>query len=419
VPVQHSLFEHERADETQEGKLQYKKQLRLIDAAERSGVPLVEALSAESLSYDDLIYELRYKPVPRTQGKRVCLSDLAETPTDIPLASFFTGAGGIDLGFSAAGFLPLVAAEFNGLFAKTLRKNHPDLTVLGPPDHSGDVSRFDEMNSGLRKALGSGKQFDGVFVGGPPCQPFSVAASQRFSKTGDNYKRVGFAHSKNGNLLFDYLTLVEHFRPRAVLVENVPGLASIDGGEQLARAVQQLTSWGYHVASTAVLNAADYEVPQFRKRFFLIAFRSRTAANRFTLPTPRKLHLSVDAALRGISENSENHETRQHSAASIRRYMQLALGERDKLGRVDRLNPYKPSKTIIAGGTKGGGRSHLHPHIPRTMSVRESARLQTFPDEYVFEGPTARQFTQVGNAVPPVLAAHLARAMLDALRGQR
>ena len=91
--------------------------------------------------------------------------------------------------------------------------------------------------------------------------------------------------------------------------------------------------------------------------------------------------------------------------------MELKYGERDKKGRVDRLDPSKPSKTIIAGGTKGGGRSHLHPYIPRTLSVRESARLQTFPDSYIFTGSVARQFTQVGNAVPPILAAQLAKAI--------
>lgn len=85
------------------------------------------------------------------------------------------------------------------------------------------------------------------------------------------------------------------------------------------------------------------------------------------------------------------------------------------MGRVDRLSPYLPSKTVIAGGTKGGGRSHLHPYTPRTISVRECARLQTFPDSYVFTGSTARQFTQVGNAVPPLLAYKFALAIKAAL----
>lgn len=110
-----------------------------------------------------------------------------------------------------------------------------------------------------------------------------------------------------------------------------------------------------------------------------------------------------------------NHITREHTAQSVNRYMILNYGERDKLGRVDRLDPRLPSKTVIAGGTKGGGRSHLHPFSPRTLSVRECARLQTFPDTYVFTGATARQFTQVGNAVPPLLAYKLALAIKDAI----
>ena len=81
--------------------------------------------------------------------------------------------------------------------------------------------------------------------------------------------------------------------------------------------------------------------------------------------------------------------------------------------RVDRLDPRKPSKTVIAGGSGGGGRSHLHPYLARTMSVRECARLQTFPDKFVFLGKNGRQFTQVGNAVPPLLAEVLARRILE------
>lgn len=115
------------------------------------------------------------------------------------------------------------------------------------------------------------------------------------------------------------------------------------------------------------------------------------------------------------TSNVINHVTREHNAGSIARYMRLEYGGRDHLGRVDRLDPALPSKTVIAGGTKGGGRSHLHPYYPRTLSVRECARLQTFPDSYEFLGPVARQFTQVGNAVPPLLAYKLALALKEAL----
>jgi DNA (cytosine-5)-methyltransferase 1 len=93
--------------------------------------------------------------------------------------------------------------------------------------------------------------------------------------------------------------------------------------------------------------------------------------------------------------------------------MRLGYGQRDQLGRVDRLDPLLPSKTVIAGGTKGGGRSHLHPEIPRTLSVRECAHLQTFPNDYIFMGASARQFTQVGNAVPPILAAQIGNSLAE------
>lgn len=127
----------------------------------------------------------------------------------------------------------------------------------------------------------------------------------------------------------------------------------------------------------------------------------------FIHPKPNYHLVPSEAALRRSLKGIANHEPREHKPESLLRYMILKYGQRDHLGRVDRLDPCLPAKTVIAGGTKGGGRSHLHPHIPRTMTARESARLQTFPDDYIFLGPSARQFTQVGNAVPPVLAAQL------------
>lgn len=127
----------------------------------------------------------------------------------------------------------------------------------------------------------------------------------------------------------------------------------------------------------------------------------------FIHPKPNYDLVPSEAALRRSLKGVANHEPREHKPESLLRYMILKYGQRDHLGRVDRLDPCLPAKTVIAGGTKGGGRSHLHPHIPRTMTARESARLQTFPDDYIFLGPSARQFTQVGNAVPPVLAAQL------------
>lgn len=159
------------------------------------------------------------------------------------------------------------------------------------------------------------------------------------------------------------------------------------------------------------MNAAYFGVPQNRMRWIVVGTRGNTP---IVLPAPNERITPCGSVFNRRLDGVSNHITREHTAQSISRYMLLEYGGRDKLGRVDRLDPRLPSKTVIAGGTKGGGRSHLHPFSPRTLSVRECARLQTFPDTYVFTGANARQFTQVGNAVPPLLAYKLALAIKQA-----
>lgn len=385
-----------------------KKQRSIIARCLKSGEPLDKSLDAIGWTYDDLIYEHDDRP-EIINAKYYSLEDFTRGSNKTPVVSFFSGAGGLDLGFEAAGFSHLALIEKNELFAATLRHNRPDWMVLGPPMFSGDVSDTKGVIDKLEPIIGRGA-FEGVFFGGPPCQPFSIAANQRFSKAGEKFKRIGFAHETNGNLLFDFLEIIKHFRPTAFLIENVPGLLEVDGGEQLQRAYQDMEKAGYSIHEPIALLAAEHFVPQNRTRLFVVGNR---VGKNFAPPKPTGRQLICEGAFRIPLNGVENHITRSHSAESIQRYMKLDYGARDQLGRVDRLNPSLPSKTVIAGGTSGGGRSHLHPYIPRTLSVRESARLQTFPDNYVFLGPSARQFTQVGNAVPPVLAAQLAGAISD------
>ena len=381
------------------------QQIKLLGQAARTGESLAQVLANAGWSYDDLVYEdSRSKSWMGRQPLSV--ASLTADAHNVPVVSFFTGCGGMDLGFEAAGFRHVAAFEINELSCKTLRTNRPDWAVYGPPTHAGDVSRFEEMSEVLGRI--SPAPFAGVFIGGPPCQPFSIAANQRFAKSGDNFKRTGFAHETNGNLLFDYLRLVVAFQPAVFVVENVPGLRDLDGGAQLRTAIDDLRANGYKVVEPFILDAADYGVPQQRLRLFVVGSRGNGV---FTPPDPVAEPIGAGSVLNGRDATVPNNETREHKAESVRRYMALGYGQRDHLGRVDRLNPTLPSKTVIAGGTKGGGRSHLHPEVPRTLSVRECARQQTFPDDYVFVGAPARQFTQVGNAVPPVLAAQLARSL--------
>ncbi len=384
-------------------------QAALFKKAETQGLELAKVLADCGMTFNDLIYEKSFKRKwGGSQPRR--LTSFEKPKNGVPLVSFFSGCGGLDLGFETAGFEHIAAIEIKELFCKTLRQNRPDWNIIGPPTSSGDVAETEELKSILGRLIP--KNFEGVFIGGPPCQPFSIAANQRFSKNGENFKRVGFGHEKNGSLLFNYIELVCLFKPAVFLIENVPGLRDLDGGAQLDEAYRKLEANGYSIEAPTILNAADYEVPQYRERLFVVGTRlSKT----FTPPSPSKNIYGAGSVLTNVDDGLENTETRCHKLDSVMRYSKLDYGERDQLGRVDRLNPCNPSKTVIAGGSGGGGRSHLHPEIPRTLSVRECARLQTFPDDYNFVGSTARQFTQVGNAVPPVLASQLAASISHSL----
>ncbi len=392
-------------------KLSLKEQERIISFSKENNIPLAKALKDRNLSYDNLLYTT-YDVSSSDFNEFEDISTVQTYDDGIPAVSFFAGAGGLDIGFSYAGFNTLASVELIELFCNTLRRNDPNKIVIGPPNFSGDISNHEEISNALRNVVGIERGFHGVFHGGPPCQPFSIAANQRFNKSGENFKRKGFNDSEKGNLLFDYLWYIEEFLPDGFLIENVEGLIELDEGGRIKSALDHIKELGYSISEPTVINAAYYGVPQNRKRCIIMGARGGIAP---VIPPANPLVTACGSVFEKPLGDVQNHITREHSAESIERYMKLPFGARDKLGRIDRLDPTKPSKTVIAGGTKGGGRSHLHPYHPRTLSVRECARLQTFPDNYVFTGSVARQFTQVGNAVPPLLAYKLALALKESL----
>lgn len=327
--------------------------------------------------------------------------------------SLFSGCGGLDIGFEAAGFKTSLAVDTLEPATSTFRLNRPRTPVYGPPHESGDIR---ELTPKVLKALVNVEPEDlDMMIGGPPCQPFSVAAAQRFLSDDPRFKRVGFESADKGQLIFDYVRLIKQMRPKAFLIENVPGILTLDGGSGIEQVYLELERVGYTISDPFVLNAMNFGVPQSRIRAFVIGSLN---GKRVTPPAPthgpvenllQKRYVSVAQALFGLNDSAPNSEVRDHRPESIERYRRLLPGEREQLGRVDRLDPSRPSKTIIAGGSKGGGRSHLHPFEARTISVRECARLQTFPDSFKFFGSIGRQFTLVGNAVPPLLGEILAR----------
>jgi len=387
-------------------KIPLKEQEQLLEICINNNINLDALLKQKNLSYEELRY-INNETFNIKQNDIKCLDNLTKPNPIAPAVSFFSGAGGLNIGFEYAGFDNLVSIEYNEIFCNTLRLNYPNKVVIGPPNCSGDLRDRERISKELEKIIGKAP-FEGVFHGGPPCQPFSIAANQRFSKNSENFKRQGFSDGEKGGLIFDYLWYIEKFLPKAFLIENVSGIIDCDDNGKIESALNNLTSLGYKVYPPKIINAAFYGVPQNRMRCLIIGTRSDKD---FIFPSQDTTPSPCAYVFNKPIDKIQNHDTRKHTAAAIKRYMTLDYGCRDKLGRVDRLDPRQPSKTVIAGGTKGGGRSHLHPYIPRTLSVRECARLQTFPDNYIFTGASARQFTQVGNAVPPLLAYKIALAI--------
>lgn len=318
--------------------------------------------------------------------------------------SLFAGCGGIDLGFTWAGIETVAAVEIKQFAADTLKKNHPHIKVYGPAEYDGDVRNF---NIDTLKEMIGDVEID-IISGGPPCQPFSVAAAQRFYKNDDRYKRKGDMDSEKGNLLPEYIRIINEIKPKVFVIENVAALITWNDGKFLTESLKELDNEYVYTVPCAV-HAHEFGVPQYRERMIIIGTRisgKKPIFNDDTVQLDRIF--TVGDALADFPENPMNHQLRAHTPESIARYDRLKFGERDHLGRVDRLDPNLPAKTVIAGGENGGGRSHLHPYLPRTTSPRECARFQTFPDDFELCGTMSRQFTQVGNAVPPLLAYFIA-----------
>jgi DNA (cytosine-5)-methyltransferase 1 len=220
---------------------------------------------------------------------------------------------------------------------------------------------------------------------------------------------------------------VKELQPRAFLFENVPGLMTINKGKDWEELFTYFTiETGYRLFH-AVLNAADFGIPQIRRRIFIVGFRSSASVFEYPKPTHRNpdeptnllsLNLPTWLPAKFALENIDhlpNHRIRPHGERVKERYMKLAQGDRDKTDHTDRIDPNIPSGTVLVGSQAGGGRPHIHPYEPRHISVREAARLQSFPDWYVFRGTETWQYRGVGNAVPPLLTKAIGEKIRESL----
>lgn len=328
---------------------------------------------------------------------------IGATPIGIEL---FAGCGGLSTGFLDAGLHVAAGFELDARAVDAYTYNH---------EYRGSRGFIADLNVATGSELldMAGVDRCDFLIGGPPCQPFSIAG-----------KRQG-KRDVRSDLIGHFIRLVAELAPSAFLLENVPNLAAISGGEFLAEIKSSLRGLSYAV-DHAVVSAADYGVPQNRKRLVMLGLRGRPAVS-FPVPTHGTLDrplVSAASAIGDLPDAGEfgetgiyNHEPTIHSADMISRLSTLEPGRRERGSFHDRLHPERPSYTLRAGSGNYSPLRPIHYQYHRVITVRESARLQGFSDDFRWPDriPRLQQYRQVGNAVPPPMAAAFARALAQQL----
>ena len=332
----------------------------------------------------------------------------------------FAGAGGLSVALKNSGFDIVLANEINERFAETHNYNFPEVPLI--------VKDINEVTGEEIRSIIGNEEVD-LIVGGPPCQGFSVFGKRRFINTQDYDP-----HKDPRNfLVYQYIRIVKEIQPKFFFMENVKGFTNLDKGLFVEEVKKQFRDLGYENIWCEVVCAADYGVPQDRYRMFMIGNRLGID---FQKPEPS--HHPIGSGLEpeyttvgdaimdlvGKENQVPNHVPLVHKPIVAARYgyvkegsklnvadlpPELAVATRKdaKTGIVSnyshvykRLARNKPSTTMVPGHNA----FPIHPTLNRTLTAREAARIQTFPDTHVFFGTRQEQCIQVGNAVPPKMA---------------
>lgn len=388
----------------------------------------------------------------------------------LKMIDLFSGAGGLSEGLSEAGFHSLFASEIVPEYAATYQLNHPTSFVLTQDIREVDAERVRE-NFGIKRG-----ELD-LIAGGPPCQGFSINAPIRS------------ANDQRNHLFREFLRFVDVFAPRAILIENVPGLVSFEQGATLHAILDALADLGYG-ADVRILGAAYYGVPQMRWRTVILGLRGEDLP-KHAFPEPichapikpnftttfdgtplvkipsheavapfTTVEQAIDdlpvllAGERGTqvkeyrckatcayqrrarlgSSGVYNHEAPRLSPANLERLKYIQPGGNwtdipkdllpkgmqrartsDHTKRYGRVTKDGLASTILTKCDPHWG-AYFHYNQDRSFTVREAARIQSFPDHFVFTGNQAQQFAQVGNAVPPILAESVGLALKSILQ---
>jgi len=341
----------------------------------------------------------------------------------LTVIDLFSGCGGLSQGFLDAGFNVTLGVDHWKDAIETFKHNHEGSKGIIADLHYENPKSICEK-TGIQKA--------DIIIGGPPCQGFSLAG-----------KRI--IEDERNELYKSFIEFVKFYEPKAFLMENVPNILSMGNGIVKDKIIHDFEKIGYTV-NTGTLMASMYGVPQNRKRAFFVGFKN---GHLFRFPEPdTEVRLTSKEAISDLTDGSIedgspyttppesdyqklmrkgskgifNHEITSHKEKTIGIISMVpdggnykSLPEEYRATRNvniawTRLNSQKPSFTIDTGH-----RHHFHYSYNRVPTVRESARIQSFDDKFIFQGSKTSQYKQVGNAVPPVLAKKLAIAIMEQL----
>lgn len=350
-------------------------------------------------------------------------------PTVIDL---FAGVGGLSLGFEQHGFNVILANEYDPSIAAAYEKNHTHTKMI-----VGDITSLD-----LQSTFGKYSGKTDVVIGGPPCQGFSQKGQRKT------------IHDERNFLFKYYVKVVELVHPTYFVMENVPNLLTAENGYFLKEIIELFNAMGYQL-NTGVLNASDFGVPQNRRRAVIIGKLNAPAPD---LPVPKETVVTIwdaisDLAflasgegkeeqpypnapqsdyqrkLRGNCEILHNHVVTRHSPLALERLAMIPPNAGKEVlpeehltksiysGTWTRMRKDEISVTITTRFDTPSSGKFTHPYLDRAITVREAARIQSFPDDFVFIGTKCSQMKQVGNAVPPLLAGAIAETIMNDIVG--
>ncbi len=340
----------------------------------------------------------------------------------------FCGCGGLSYGFEKAGFDILLGIDNDSKALETFELNHKNSKSI-----CDDITNI-TYEKDIKRLIGN-KIID-VIIGGPPCQGMSLSGPRQFD-------------DPRNKLYLSYIRLVDEIRPKAFVIENVPGLVGLFGGKIKDSIIEKFTDMGYKI-KYEILCAADYGVPQNRRRVVFVGMKNGD----FDYPEKKDSIVSCEMALSDLPtlENEIGIDEMQYISEPLNEYQKLmrkkskavknhiAAQHSEKVQKIISLVPdggnykdlpeeYINSRNFHVAWTRfasnkpaptidTGHRHHFHYKFNRVPTVRECARLQSFPDDFIFLGNKTQQFRQVGNAVPPLMAQCIGESLKKSLKGE-